>query len=387
MDSDGDESLSRNMSEAESDEGHSDEKGKKSRPKKGSSNKPWQENFSCMQKHDGKGKTENPNGRTIEVLQDMANYYDRTNDHWRTTAYRRAITALRKENHRIMTKEEALAIPSIGERLASKIEEIFWTNKLRRLDNASLEPNDEVFQMFMNIYGVGLAQATKWISQGHRTLEDLATKADITKNQQVGITHYEDFLTRIPRDEVTRHGKLVKNAFEKCDPEIQVTVGGSYRRGAPTSGDIDFIVTKPDCPIHVLRILVLSDAIPRLFAANYLKVALATTTSSNNGSKWHGAACLPGSTVWRRIDFLLVPWEEMGAALIYFTGNDIFNRSIRLLASKKGMRLNQRGLWKDVIRGLKKERITQGTLVEGKSEKEIFRVLGVPWRPPEHRIC
>ena len=386
MGSDDDESLSQTTIEPESEDEHSDQEAQKIKAKKASFEKSWQKNFSCMQKHDGKGKVESPNARTIEVLQEMANYYDRTNDHWRTTAYRRAITALCKESHKIMTKEEALAIPCIGERLASKIEEIVWTNRLRRLDNTSREPNDEVLQMFMNIYGVGLAQATKWISQGHRTLEDLTTKANVTKNQQVGIAYYHDFLTRIPRDEVTRHGKLVKNTFEKCDPEIQVTIGGSYRRGAPTSGDIDFIITKPDCPIHILRTLVFSDAIPRLFASNYLKVALATT-SSENGSKWHGAACLPGSTIWRRIDFLIVPWEEMGAALIYFTGNDIFNRSIRLLASKKGMRLNQRGLWKDVIRGPKRERITQGTLVEGKSEKEIFRILDVPWRPPEHRIC
>ena len=75
---------------------------------------------------------------------------------------------------------------------------------------------------------------------------------------------------------------------------------------------------------------------------------------------------------WRRIDFLLVPWDEMGAALIYFTGNDIFNRSIRLLASRKGMRLNQRGLYKDVMRGKGREKITEGELLESKSEKRIF---------------
>ena len=41
----------------------------------------------------------------------------------------------------------------------------------------------------------------------------------------------------------------------------------------------------------------------------------------------------------------------MGVALLYFTGNDIFNRNMRLLASKKGMRLNQHMLFKDVMRG------------------------------------
>lgn len=87
------------------------------------------------------------------------------------------------------------------------------------------------------------------------------------------------------------------------------------------------------------------------------------------------------------MDLLLVPEAEMGAALIYFTGNDIFNRSMRLLARKKGMRLNQKGLYKDVKRGRRGEKLNEGTLVEGRCERRIFEVLGVPWREPGERIC
>jgi len=339
-----------------------------------------------MQKHDGVDNDENPNRRTIEVLQEMANYYDRTNNHWRVTAYRRAVAALRKQKQKIMTAKEAFAIPFIGERLAAKIEEIVWTNRLRRLDNAKLEPNDEVLQLFLGIYGVGLAQASKWIEQGFRTIEELTQEAHLTKNQKVGIAHYEHFLARIPRSEMDKHAKFVREAVAIVDGAIEATIGGSYRRGAADSGDVDFIITKPDCSIEDLRTIINDTVIPRLFAGNYLQVGLAVT-AKENGSKWHGAACLPGSKIWRRIDLLLVPWDEMGAALIYFTGNDIFNRSIRLLASKKGMRLNQRGLWRDVMRGRNRERINQGTLIEGRSERRIFEILGVTWRPPQHRIC
>jgi DNA polymerase IV len=49
------------------------------------------------------------------------------------------------------------------------------------------------------------------------------------------------------------------------------------------------------------------------------------------------------------------------------------------------MRLNQRGLYKDVFRGKGREKIAEGELLESKSEKKIFDILGVPWRPPEHR--
>lgn len=387
LDMDEDETFTASAILDDSENEHSEEeKQRKIKSKKGSFNKSWQDNFSCMSKHDGTGKSANPNARTIEVLQQMANYYECDQDHWRLTAYRRAIAALRKQDRKITTEEEAFALPFVGQRLAAKIEEIVWTNKLRRLENTSLDPNAEVLQLFMGIYGVGLKQATKWIDQGHNSIVELLEKAHLTKNQKIGIAHYEDFKARIPRAEMDRHDQYVRETCCKIDDTVQFTIGGSYRRGAADSGDVDFIVTKPDATIENLRTIILDRVIPKLFDKGYLKVGLATTDKVD-GSKWHGAAALPGTTVWRRIDFLLVPWDEIGAALIYFTGNDIFNRSIRLLASKKGMRLNQRGLWKDVIRGKNRERITQGSLVEGKDEKRIFELLGVPWRPPQHRIC
>lgn len=51
------------------------------------------------------------------------------------------------------------------------------------------------------------------------------------------------------------------------------------------------------------------------------------------------------------------------------------------------MRLNQRGLYKNVFRGSKREKLTEGELVEGKSEKRIFEILGVRWREPHERWC
>ena len=84
---------------------------------------------------------------------------------------------------------------------------------------------------------------------------------------------------------------------------------------------------------------------------------------------------------------MLVPSTERGAALLYFTGNDIFNRSMRLLASRKGMRLNQRGLYRDVMRGGGRQKLSEGELVEGRDERVIFDVLGVRWREPHERCC
>ncbi|KAI9775978.1 MAG: hypothetical protein M1839_000677 [Geoglossum umbratile] len=344
--------------------------------------------FQCMHKHDGHDHDTNPNAKTIEILQEMSDYYARIKDTWRPIAYRKAIATLRKQDHKITTAEEAAKLPFIASRLALKIEEIAWTNRLRRLENTKLDDSDTLLEKFLGIYGVGFSQASRWISQGYRSFEDLLAHAKLTDNQRIGIDHYEDFKTRIPRAEVEEHGDIVTSSAHSIDPQLQVVIMGSYRRGAETCGDIDFMITKQNASIFELRNILLDELIPSLFAQDFLQVGLAVT-SKTTGTKWHGASRLPGrdGAKWRRVDFLLVPTEEMGAALIYFTGNDIFNRSIRLLASKKGMRLNQHGLWKDVIRGQNRERMTQGTLLEGKSERRIFELLGVPYRPPEHRIC
>jgi DNA polymerase IV len=64
----------------------------------------------------------------------MASYYNCVGDHWRNMAYQKAIAALRKHNRKIATRDEARQIPQIGERLATKIEEIVITDRLRRLE-------------------------------------------------------------------------------------------------------------------------------------------------------------------------------------------------------------------------------------------------------------
>lgn len=348
----------------------------------------WQQKFQCMHKHTGKTNN-NPNAYTMSILLELADHYAQIRDEWRPKAYRSAIAALRRCPTKITSKQEALRLPGIGESIAEKIEEIVITNRLRKLDYTKLDPRERILQDFTRIYGVGHDQAAKWYAAGHRNLDDLSQRAILTTNQKIGLTHYTDFNTRIPRSEVEQHAQVARDRLARLDPSYTLYTMGSYRRGAETSGDIDLLITAgPSTPIHAICTLVLSQLVPSLTASGFLVAALATT-SAVHGTKWHGASVLPSSPtkIWRRIDFLLVPYAELGAALIYFTGNDIFNRSLRLLASKKGMRLNQRGLFRDVMKDFGREKLSDGTLVEGRDERKIFEALGVPWRPPEHRIC
>ena len=42
-----------------------------------------------------------------------------------------------------------------------------------------------------------------------RTLDDLRTKANLTRQQKIGLKYYEEFKQRIPRDEVAKIEKIV----------------------------------------------------------------------------------------------------------------------------------------------------------------------------------
>lgn len=347
-----------------------------------------QEGFSCMKGGTLDANSSNPNARTISILQEMAAYYTRVDDTWRPIGYRKAITTLKKQNKLISTAEQAVKLPAIGQRIAEKIEEIVHTDKLRRLDDTKSDRNDLILQLFLGIYGVGIAQATTWLQQGYSTLEDLLAHASLTDNQRLGIDHYQHFQTRIPRAEVTALAKIIADTARGIDVDIETIIAGSYRRGAESCGDIDVLLTKPGTSAC-------SELTPRLYKlvsqlrASGMLVAPLSVGRTESSSKWHGCCILPGKEppIWRRIDFHLAPASELGAALLYFTGNDIFNRSIRLLASKRGMRLNQRGLYKGVMRGPGRVKLNEGELVEGADEKKIFAELGVPWRPPEERVC
>ena len=67
----------------------------------------WQKTFQCMEAHDGTEGQNNPNSRTIEVLNEMKAYYERMEEEWKVLSYRRAISILKKTKQFIGTQSEA----------------------------------------------------------------------------------------------------------------------------------------------------------------------------------------------------------------------------------------------------------------------------------------
>ncbi|KAI0817950.1 hypothetical protein GGR55DRAFT_694148 [Xylaria sp. FL0064] len=298
----------------------------------------------------GQDKFIGPNTDVIRLLEEMIEEHILSDETWRVHSYRKAVATLRRQPEKIRTAKEAAALPNIGKSLAEHIEEIVSTGRFRKLDEIRREPAREALKIFCNIYGVGVPTARRWVEMGYRTLGDLRTKAKLSGNQQLCVDHYDDLLKRIPRAEVKALGDCVKDVAATIDPDVELIIGGSYRRGADSSGDIDLITTKKGTSSTQDLVPFLEKLVDKLSNDGFLTAALASHRH-DGGNKWHGCCVLPEATfpgpnkeeyrpVWRRIDFLLVPETEMGAALIYFTGNDLFNRSMRLLARKKKMKLN-----------------------------------------------
>jgi len=52
----------------------------------------------------------------------------------------------------------------------------------------------------------------------------------------------------------------------------------------------------------------------------------------------------------RRLDIIIVPYNEFACALMYFTGSAHFNRSMRNLAARMNMSLNEHALHTGVVR-------------------------------------
>ncbi|XP_045190402.2 DNA polymerase lambda-like isoform X2 [Mercenaria mercenaria] len=205
-------------------------------------------NWVCAQS--SKTAVENCNKHITDKLEEMVRTYESTNDKWRAFGYQKAIQVLKKQSKPITSYEEAMALPSIGKRLAEKIWEIAESGELRKLNELRSSDEIKVIEMFKDVWGAGAHTARTWYQQGFRTLEDLRTKANLTHQQKVGLRCYDDILDRMPRSEAGEIEKVVKDAAESLQEGIICQACGSYRRGKATCGDVDILVTHPDGKSH-----------------------------------------------------------------------------------------------------------------------------------------
>ncbi|GAA5834697.1 hypothetical protein JCM9279_007085 [Rhodotorula babjevae] len=349
--------------------------------------------WTCDNPAASRQRQDGPNEVVAKTLELLAGLIPKIvdKDEFRIRSHQKAANLLRSYEDKIDSYEELVQIRGIGPKLAHKVVEIARTGTHRRLSKFETDA-DKAEKLFGEVYGVKKVAQDLW-AKGARSIDDLRSdpqRYGITRPAVlIGLEYYEDLLERIPRQEVTEIVERVKNIARKIDPELQVDCMGSWRRGAESSGDIDLLVTRDpskDGKTHEGLVKKLWKKMKEAGIAQY-ELSLPKDDRSLD-AKINGLCKLPGKdgAKMRRIDVLGVPWEEMPAALIYFSSGSIFNRSLRLKARRMGYRLNQRGLYKDVMRDRKGVKLTEGVLVKGvKSERDIFRILNVRYRPPEER--
>uniref|UniRef100_A0A8C3DL01 DNA polymerase n=1 Tax=Corvus moneduloides TaxID=1196302 RepID=A0A8C3DL01_CORMO len=277
--------------------------------------------------------------------------------------------------------EEACKIPGIGKRMAEKILEILESGHLRKLDHIS--ERVPVLELFSNIWGAGVKTAQMWYQQGFRTLDDIRTKATLTSQQAVGLKHYTDFLERMPREEAAEIEQTVRQAALALKPGLVCVACGSYRRGKATCGDVDVLVTHPDGQSHRGVFNKLLDSLRR---SGFLTDDLVSQEDNGDQKKYLGVCRLPGPAQrHRRLDIIVVPYQEFACALLYFTGSAHFNRSMRALAKTKGMSLSEHALSSAVVRGPGGAKVSSGHTLPTPTERDVFIQLGLPYREPSER--
>ncbi len=143
--------------------------------------------------------------------------------------------------------------------------------------------------------------------------------------------------------------------LQTIDGVRRVAYAGSLRRMAETIGDVDLLVASTDHE-PVMEAFAGYDVVDRVIARGDTKTSILT----RNGLQ---------------VDLRVVPLEAWGAAMIYFTGSKAHNIRIREMAVRKGLKLNEYGLFE----------AASGDLLAAETEAEVYEALGLPYIEPTLR--
>lgn len=284
--------------------------------------------------------------RAVSIMEEFLNAYMTLGDP-RHHAYARVIAGLKKAK----SLEDYLARDQdgVGPSMRKKLIAIQRGQSIPKL--ARLRKLSAGLAILQTILGVGAETSREWahlgaydIASARKLVTDGVIKP--THMQKIGLDHYEDLHTRIPRDEVRAVGDFIGKYLPKC---AKYELVGSYRRGAADSGDVDILARCDVYPqnINIPGAIMLTEGPDRVsFIVNCVKT-------------------------WRQVDILFASDSAYPFSLLYFTGSYDFNIAMRRRARDLGYTLNQTELvgWKGKI----------------KTEKDIFDALGLKYVEPRDR--
>jgi DNA polymerase/3'-5' exonuclease PolX len=290
-----------------------------------------------------------------------------------------------------------------------------------RLNNLQACPKRRAVMQFMGIFDVGRVTARQLVAKGYNSIEELRTAVFVNntekllRNQLVGLKCYADFRQEMTRAEAEKILEIVSDTVHERLPTAGLALMGSYRRGRATCGDTDILITCRDYGDHVpegllgrfvdkLRekghIAFHLTFIPGMKAdqfetlppedatyladPNHYGRSVEKTGRTKESQSYMGVFLSPNCQgMRRRIDIKFYPNTMKIFAMLYFTGNGFFNRSMRQWAQqKKGWLLSDHGLFE----GDTTTRVVDGEeAFDPQHEIDVFNKLDLIWREPDER--
>lgn len=289
---------------------------------------------------------------------------------FRVRAYRNAALSLRgfgQDLATLLQQGEALPkLPGVGKELESKIREIVATGRSATLD-----------ELHRRI-PAGLVALTRIPGLGPRRVQALHRHLGIETLDQLREAAEQGRIRTLPGFGARTEARILEAVRARLDtgrrfrlatamqyaeplaeylrqiPGVsQVVVAGSYRRRMETVGDLDLLATAT----------AKSPIMERFTAYGEVQEVLSQGPTRSTVILRSGL----------QVDLRVVPEESFGAALHYFTGSKAHSIAIRRLAQQRGLKINEYG----VFRGDQR--------IAGKTEKEVYRAVGLPCIPPELR--
>jgi len=301
------------------------------------------------------------NKELADVLNLISNYYIMARDTYRAKAFGNAAVKIADYPTAILSGAQARRdIPGIGESIETAINEFIATGTVTRLQELEGKFGDRkaTIDYFRSFYGIGPVTAVKLYNQGFRTLDDIWFKGNLSEATKIAIQWREHLALRIPREEMSLFDAKIASLLDPYG--IVWVITGSYRRGEPSSGDIDILVeSRPDLNMNGLVTLLQPIIVATLAQGEKLFMGIARLNDEYNG---------------HRIDIKLIDHDSFPFALLHFTGSQRFNILLRSRAIELGMSLNEYGLYG-----------ARGGQYNAGSEEDIFRLLRVRYIPPEAR--
>jgi DNA polymerase (family 10) len=284
-------------------------------------------------------------------------------------AYRNASETIVHAAQRIadLSPAERLAIPGIGKDLNAKIAELVDTGVMA-YHQTLLEEFPPTILDLLHLQGVGpKTVALLYRELGIRTLEDLeraAREGRLRSLKGMGAKKESWILKALEERARVTGRRLIAEAHDTAAtlvaalreqfPDADIAAVGSLRRGCETCGDLDVLAA--GAPPSVMEAFTGYKLVERVLAHGETK----------------SSVLLFGGF---QADLRLVPRESLGAALQYFTGSKPHNIALRDRAIRRGLKLNEYGLY----------RTDDGRSIAGASEEELYRALDLAFVPPELR--